>query len=426
MTDEKSSPLVPTLRFPEFREAGEWMEKKLREIACEFIDGDWIESKDQSSNGVRLIQTGNIGVGEFILKPENARYVSEDTFKRLKCNEVFPNDCLISRLPDPAGRSCLLPNIGQKMITVVDCTIVRFHEYQITPYFFVIFSQTDRYCADVERQCSGSTRQRISRDNLSHIKITLPALPEQQKIAACLSSLDELITAHSQKLDALKKHKKGLMQQLFPAEGQTVPSLRFPEFSEAGEWEIKQLGEICNTFLNGGTPSTQKTEFWQGKIPWITGADVVNQKVTNIRRFITEEAVKNSSTNIVKKDSLLIVTRTGVGKIAIAPFDLAISQDLTGIYVNNEQSSTEYLYEFLNSNSDKIKSMNQGTSIAGITRESLIEIKISLPSLPEQQKIAACLSSLDEFITAHSKKLDALKKHKKGLMQQLFPAVEED
>ena len=406
MTDEKSSPLVPTLRFPEFREAGEWMEKKLREIACEFIDGDWIESKDQSSNGVRLIQTGNIGVGEFILKPENARYVSEDTFKRLKCNEVFPNDCLISRLPDPAGRSCLLPNIGQKMITVVDCTIVRFHEYQITPYFFVIFSQTDRYCADVERQCSGSTRQRISRDNLSHIKITLPALPEQQKIAACLSSLDELITAHSQKLDALKKHKKGLMQQLFPAEGQTVPSLRFPEFQDAGEWVEKKLGEII--VLEYGSPLPEQKRNG-GLIPVVGSNGVVGY---HDNALITAPAI--------------VIGRKGsagqVNWIALDCYPID-----TTFYVKNKNPES-YLLFFLKLTLDKIKleTFKDNGAVPGINRNEIYSIKIALPDFPEQQKIAACLSSLDELITAHSKKLDALKKHKKGLMQQLFPAVEED
>lgn len=217
MTATAKRALVPKLRFPEFRDAGEWEENHIGGIAHKFIDGDWIESKDQSDSGVRLIQTGNIGVGEFIPKKENARYISEETFKRLRCNEVFPGDCLISRLPDPAGRSCLVPSTGQKMITAVDCTIVRFDERKVIPYLFVLFSQAEQYFSEVNAQCSGSTRQRISRENLSRIKIPLPRLPEQQKIADCLSSLDDLITAQAQKLDTLKTHKKGLMQQLFPA-----------------------------------------------------------------------------------------------------------------------------------------------------------------------------------------------------------------
>lgn len=206
---------VPRLRFPEFRAAGEWEAQPLRRVA-QLLDGDWIESKDQSADGVRLIQTGNIGIGDFIPKDGNARFISEETFRRLKCTQVVPGDCLISRLPDPAGRSCLVPDMGSKMITAVDCTIVRFNLQEIVPYLFISFSQTDQYFSEVQAQASGSTRLRISRENLSNIEIPLAALPEQQKIADCLSALDALITAQAQKIELLKRHKKGLMQQLFP------------------------------------------------------------------------------------------------------------------------------------------------------------------------------------------------------------------
>ena len=102
------------------------------------------------------------------------------------------------------------------------------------------------------------------------------------------------------------------------------------------EWDVKTLGEIVRKFVNGGTPSRQFKNYWNGNIPWITGADVLNQEVSVIRRYITNDAVKNSSTNVIEKGNLLLVSRTGVGKLAIAPFDIAISQDFTGIYVKNE------------------------------------------------------------------------------------------
>ena len=165
---------VPKLRFPEFQDAAGWEEKSLGRMARKFLDGDWIEAKDQSSQGVRLIQTGNIGVGEFIPKAGNARFISEETFEKLKCTEILPGDCLISRLPNPAGRSCIIPDIGQRMITAVDCTIVRFDERQVVPYLFIAYSQTHQYFADVEAQSSGSTRKRISKENLSQTRVPVP------------------------------------------------------------------------------------------------------------------------------------------------------------------------------------------------------------------------------------------------------------
>lgn len=211
----------PRLRFPEFEGAGEWMPHSLKQVAIALLDGDWIESKDQSENGFRLIQTGNIGVGNFVAKSGKARFISSETFERLRCTEVFPGDCLVSRLPDPLGRSCFVPDIGERMITAVDCMIVRFDETKIVPRLFNAMTQTDAYFRKVAGLSSGSTRQRISKENLSNLSFILPpTLPEQQRIADGLTSLDDLIAAEARKLDTLKIHKKGLMQQLFPQFGE--------------------------------------------------------------------------------------------------------------------------------------------------------------------------------------------------------------
>jgi len=142
MSNETKHKAIPRLRFPEFRDAGEWEVKRIKDIAEEILDGDWIESKHQSNSGVRLIQTGNIGIGKFIPKKNSERFVSTETFYALKCKEVFPGDCLVSRLPEPAGRSIIVPDIGQRMITAVDCTIIRFNATDILPY--VLNMLTDR------------------------------------------------------------------------------------------------------------------------------------------------------------------------------------------------------------------------------------------------------------------------------------------
>ncbi|MBU4077627.1 MAG: restriction endonuclease subunit S, partial [Euryarchaeota archaeon] len=162
------------------------------------------------------------------------------------------------------------------------------------------------------------------------------------------------------------------------------------------DWDVKTLGKIVMKFVNGGTPSRRFENYWNGNIPWITGADILNQEVSVIRRYITSDAVKNSSTNVIEKGNLLLVSRTGVGKVAIAPFDIAISQDFTGIYVKNEELLTEYLYRYFNLNQSTLQSQNQGTSIQGITRDTLSAIQIPLPPLPEQQKKAEIISTCDK------------------------------
>lgn len=186
------------------------------------------------------------------------------------------------------------------------------------------------------------------------------------------------------------------------------------------DWEIVSIDDLCNKIVNGGTPTTKNDNYWKGSIPWISGADIVNQKINTVRRFITSEAVKNSSTNIVLTGNLLVVTRTGVGKLAIAPFDIAISQDLTGLYPKCEKIHIKYLFYHLYYSIPKLAMLNQGTSINGITRETLIKHNIKLPPLIEQQKIAQILSTWDKAIEKTEQLIRAKTQLKKGLMQQLL------
>ena len=152
----------------------------LESLCTVFADGDWIESKDQSDEGIRLIQTGNIGNAEYIDKEERARFISDETFDRLSCTEVFPGDVLISRLPDPIARCCIVPDIGRRAITAVDCTIVRF-KTEILPDYFEEYTLTPDYALQIKDFVTGSTRQRISRKNLGAVTVPVPDL-ERQKV----------------------------------------------------------------------------------------------------------------------------------------------------------------------------------------------------------------------------------------------------
>lgn len=155
-----------------------------------FADGDWIESKDQSDEGIRLIQTGNVGNGVYIDKGERARYISSYTFDRLHCTEVKPGDILISRLPDPVGRACMIPEGLGKTITAVDCCIVRLGE-AVLPEFFVAYTLTPLYASQVELGITGSTRQRISRKNLGQVVIPVPKIELQEQFAEFVRQSDK-------------------------------------------------------------------------------------------------------------------------------------------------------------------------------------------------------------------------------------------
>ncbi|EJA3431925.1 restriction endonuclease subunit S [Vibrio parahaemolyticus] len=196
---------------------GEWEEVRLSALSIKgkgnFTDGDWIESPYIADSGCRLIQTGNIGVGCF--KNKAKKYISEASFVELKCKEVKVNDLLICRLAEPAGRACVVPDIGErKMLTSVDVTIMRVDKTKSSPEYLSYFFSLDHTLYTVTTLCGGSTRSRISRTNLGRMKIFLPALNEQQKIAAVLSAADKEIELLEAKLAHFMQEKKALMQQL--------------------------------------------------------------------------------------------------------------------------------------------------------------------------------------------------------------------
>ena len=135
----------------------------IKSISTLIVDGDWIESKDQASEGIRLVQTGNVGIGEYLDKPSRAKYISEETFARLKCTELACGDVLISRLPDPIGRACRVPNNLGRAITAVDCTIIRLNSDKCDAEYFVQYTQSELYQNRLSQFFAGSTRTRISR-----------------------------------------------------------------------------------------------------------------------------------------------------------------------------------------------------------------------------------------------------------------------
>ncbi len=279
--------------------------------------------------------------------------------------------------------------------------------------------------SQIERLSFGSAQPQLTVKGINGIHIVIPSLPEQRAIATALSDADGLIRALDELIEKKRAIKQATMQQLLTGKK------RLPGFEDADaykqiegvttpvDWSVTKLSQVCKEVLNGGTPSTKISEYWEGTIPWITGADVVGQKIEEVHKFITEEAVENSATNVVPKGNLLLVTRTGVGKVAIAPFDIAISQDLTG-FILTKNTNVEYLYWIFNRASKHLLNMSQGTSIGGIKKDDLMNFTLFLPPLPEQRAIATILSVMDAEIAALKRRREKTQQIKQGMMQELL------
>ncbi|WP_293815712.1 restriction endonuclease subunit S, partial [Thiolapillus sp.] len=226
------------------------------------------------------------------------------------------------------------------------------------------------------------------------------------------------------KVQALKQHKKGLMQQLFPAEGETTPRLRFPEFREAGAWEVQTIDQLASKIAQGGTPKTSIPKYWNGDIPWITpaemGEDAAHHYAETTHRTISREGFENSSTELLPVNSVIISSRAPIGYVTINKIEMATNQGCKGI-VPKKNTYHEFFYFSLIVAKQRLNDLGAGAGFKEISTSTLKAFQISIPKHIEQQKIAHCLSSLDEVIGLESHKLDALKNLKKGLMQQLFP-----
>lgn len=199
----------------ETRNNHKWPMIEISQITQLFTDGNWIESKDQSDSGIRLLQTGNIGIGEYIDKADRSRFISESTFKRLNCTEIFEGDVLISRLPDPVGRACLVPNLSTRMITAVDCTVVRFDKKKILPKLFVYYSKTKEYYEAISQYLTGSSRTRISRSNLANVRIPLPPLEVQREIVAEMDKYQKEIEKRKNEVDLYQQKIKDKVAEVW-------------------------------------------------------------------------------------------------------------------------------------------------------------------------------------------------------------------
>ena len=259
-------------------------------------------------------------------------------------------------------------------------------------------------------------------------RLPLPAQPpEQQEIADCLSSVDELIAAQARKVDALKTHKKGLMQQLFPREGATQPRLRFPEFDAAPDWEVQPLESLADRG-SGHTPSKNCPEYYGGGIKWVSLADskrLDGGLIFKTETEISAQGIKKSSAVLHPAGTVLISRDAGVGKSAVMAEPMAVSQHFIVWTCHAHLLSNWFLYYQLQEMKPVFERIATGSTIKTIGLPFFKELTIAVPTVAEQQRIAACLSSLDALITAKTQKLEALKTHKQGLMQQLFPAPEE-
>lgn len=309
-------------------------------------------------------------------------------------------------------------NVGKGIMSPL-YTVFRF-DFNDTDFYAHYFRATHWYAYLRHVSNSGARHDRMNITNEDFMQMPLPATSsaEQQKIADCLTSLDDLISAHCRKLDALKNHKKGLMQQIFPQQGETQPRLRFPEFRGGGEWINDSLGDL-GKIITGKTPSTKEFELWNGDILFITPSDISEDD--KYQYTTARTVVETKSTKVLPEGSVIYTCIASIGKMA-----LTIGPSITNQQINavtpNKKTAGEFIYYALLNLTPWIKTIPASSTLPIINKTEFSKIEIAYPeNKEEQRRIAACLTALDAQISAQTQKISVLQQHKKGLMQQLFP-----
>lgn len=393
MSGNEKQPLVPRLRFPEFRGAPEWGRNKLEELITSVSPPSKLQSSSYGTQG---------------------KFPIIDQSQELICGWTDDERAVITEslpLIIFGDHTCALKFVDEPFAQGADgIKILKARPAISAEYLFHSLSHRPLAMEDYKRHFS----------MLKERAVVFPDIEsgEQQKIADCLSSLDDLIAAENQKLDTLKTHKKGLMQQLFPREGETAPRLRFPEFRSASAWSKVSAGKMFSNRIERGKSGLPiySVTMTDGLVP----RSSLDRKIDDIAETAANKTVRAG-------DLAYNMMRMWQGALGVAPQDCMVSP---AYIVLEPQGVNPFFFYFLLKLPQSLRVLTAHSR--GLTEDRLrlyyddfAKVSLQCPSRPEQDRIADCLISVDNIIAVQSQNIDALKTHKKGLMQQLFPVLDE-
>ena len=388
--------LVPKLRFPEFRGADGWDADALGDVA-NFVNEKVPLERVALEN---YISTENI-LPDYGGIAKASKLPTTGSVTRYR-----PNDTLVSNIRPYLKKVWVADKEGGASNDVI---VIRAKQ-NLLPQYFSCLLKNDAFIDYVMTGAKGVKMPRGDVGSMKAYRTLYPSKAEQQKIADCLSSVDELIAAQARKVDALKTYKKGLMQQLFPRKGETQPRLRFPEFQNAGEWVVKKLGEFADVAASGDLDSELFSPIKTKICCYPVYSNAVEQE--GLYGYYSLPKYPANCVTITARGTLGVAflrhaNFMGIGRLLVLNF--------------NQGIDSRFMKDCWN---HLAKIPQEVTSIPQLTAVTARMTIFPIPSLEEQQRIATCLSSIDALITTETQKHEAIKTHKKGLMQQLFPSLE--
>lgn len=411
---------VPSIIFSRFNEDSSWKSKKFKELL------DPTEGIRRGPFGSALKKELFVQNSEYVVYEQqnaiydhfNTRYrISEEKYHELKKFILLPGDFIMSGA-GTIGKISLVPEGIEK--GVFNQALIRLRVNKNTDKeFFLQWMRSPEMQNKLTKANPASAM--VNLVPMSEVKawdVIVPSLDEQSSIGSLFRTLDDLLASYKDNLANYQSLKATMFAKMFPKAGQTVPEIRLDGFE--GEWELLEINDLADDFQSGGTPKTNVQEYWDGEIPWIQSSDLETDCLFEIKvqKSISEKGLKKSSAKIIPKDSIAVVTRVGVGKLAVMRHEYATSQDFLSL--SNLKSNIEFTAYLLYRLLQKEVTQLQGTSIKGITKVELLSKKVLIPSLSEQQAIGAYFSNLDNLINSHQEKISQLETLKKKLLQDMF------
>ena len=371
------------------------MRAKLEDVCTVFSDGDWIESKDQSDKGIRLVQTGNIGEGLYLEKEERAKYVSEETFESLKCTEIYPGDILISRLPEPVGRACIIPPKKERMITAVDCTICRVDESIVSKEYMCYFMRSNAYYTKLLGSVTGTTRKRISRKNLGNIELEIPPKEEQIDVVSQLECLINVINSRNKELQLFDNLIKARFVEMFGD-----PANNEKGFIKA---PMGDYMTVLTDFSSNGSYKTLDsgvTMYDEPNYAWmVRTTDLESGDMTAIK-YIDEEAYELLAKSKIYGGEIIMNKIGSAGKIYLMPqIDIPASLGRNAfMFRYDERINVKFLYHLLTSEygQREIQQYVRGAVTKTITKNDVRAVLIIVPPIELQNEFESFVEQVNK------------------------------
>lgn len=412
-----------------------WEINKVKYLATEpgtlFLDGDWIESDVIEESGIRYLTTGNVGAGFY--KEQGSGYISEKTFSELHCLNVYPGDLMISRLNEPIGRSCIIPDTESRYVVAVDNVILR-PNANYNKKFIMYGMNADGYAEHANMIARGATMSRISRSQLGQFWLAFPNIEEQQAIADFLdkecAQIDSIAADLEKQIALLQQYKKSLITETVTKGLDKSVPMKDSGVEWIGEipehWEISRVRHLAS-LCSGATPSKDVLSYWEGNTPWVSSQEVKSDIIKDTSLHISEEAINSCSTQLMPAGTLVMVVRSGILQhtipVALLGVPATINQDIKAFQFNHLMLPAYFKY-YIQGENDALLSViiKDKTTVESVDNQLLLSLKIMVPPIEEQKAIVAFLNYkcgyIDKILNDKQEQLNLLMQHKKSLIYE--------